>query len=74
MCCLASTHLNHNHRYNNTTKIRPGSRGLMQRYLPAQLRVAKAELAQALQQHGSCPSFVLKWFRGDAVNSCMLMV
>lgn len=46
----------------------------MQRYLPAQLRVAKSELGQGLEQHGSCPSFVTKWFRGDTIASCMLMV
>jgi hypothetical protein len=39
----------------------------MQRYLPAQLRVAKAELQRAVQQHGSCPTFVPKWLRGDSM-------
>lgn len=52
---------------------RPGSKGQMQRYLPAQLRVAKAELQRALQQHSSCPVFVPKWLRGDSINSAMLL-
>jgi hypothetical protein len=45
----------------------------MQRYLPAQLRVAKGELARGLEQHGSCPGFVTKWLRGDTINSCMML-
>lgn len=52
---------------------RPGSKGLMQRYLPAQLRVAKAELQRAVQQHSSCPTFVSKWLRGDSINTGMLL-
>jgi hypothetical protein len=45
----------------------------MQRYLPAQLRVAKAELQRALQQHDSCPNFIPKWLKGDSIHNCMLL-
>lgn len=52
---------------------RPGSKGMMQRYLPAQLRVAKSELQQGLQQHETCPDFLKKWFTGDAVGSAVTL-
>jgi hypothetical protein len=45
----------------------------MQRYLPAQLRVAKAELQRALHKHSSCPGFVTKWLRGDNIASAMML-
>jgi hypothetical protein len=48
---------------------RPGSRGMMQRYLPAQLRVAKGELQRGLAGHSYCPDFLTKWLRGDALNT-----
>uniref|UniRef100_A0A383VEZ4 Origin recognition complex subunit 4 n=1 Tax=Tetradesmus obliquus TaxID=3088 RepID=A0A383VEZ4_TETOB len=51
------------------TASRPGSRGMMQRYLPAQLRVAKGELQRGLAGHSHCPDFLTKWLRGDALNS-----
>ena len=43
----------------------------MQRYLPAQLRVAKAELQRAVRDHSSRPEFVVKWLRGDSVACAM---
>jgi hypothetical protein len=46
---------------------------MMQRYLPAQLRLARMELQRGLEQHDSCPDFVKKWFRGDAINSCLTL-
>jgi hypothetical protein len=42
---------------------------MMQRYLPAQLRVAKGELQRGLAGHSHCPDFLTKWLRGDALNS-----
>jgi hypothetical protein len=45
----------------------------MQRYLPAQLRVARSELVRGLEQHGSCPGFVARWLRGDSVNTLMAL-
>eukprot|EP00775_Hariotina_reticulata_P002948 gene2948-3233_t len=55
------------------TTARPGSKGMMQRYLPAQLRLARAELQRSLDLHDSCPDFVKKWLRGDAINSCLTL-
>eukprot|EP00878_Enallax_costatus_P040562 GHUV01046874.1.p1 GENE.GHUV01046874.1~~GHUV01046874.1.p1 ORF type:complete len:287 (+),score=111.32 GHUV01046874.1:398-1258(+) len=55
------------------TAGRPGSKGMMQRYLPAQLRIAKSELQQGLEQHAACPDFLKKWFNGDAVSSAIML-
>lgn len=41
----------------------------MQRYLPAQLRVAKTELQRGMAAKGDCPDFLTKWLRGDVVNT-----
>ncbi len=46
---------------------------MMQRYLPAQLRVAKGELQRGLEGHAFGPDFLKKWFRGDALNMCVTL-